>query len=359
MSKINIYLVKLTVKYLVINLLIVSVFILFLNLIEISRIVEKGDKTIEKYFILSSLKFPSILNEILPFVTIISIAFLFRSLINNNELISLRNIGYSIFDIFTPIGTTVFIIGLLFLALINPLSSKFENRYQEILNKKDKSLYSIKISNNEMWIKNKIDKDYYSFISISNIDLQDMIAENIKILTIKENKYILVQSKKGLFKGNNFALEDVHYYSVSDEELTKLDTLNLKINFSKKNILNSIINYKHVPFYDFFSHSKTLKKFNLYSKEIGLFYLSEILKPFFILMLSFVVISFSGKFKRNENFFKVLFIAILVGFLIFFLKEIVTKITISLSLNFYMSYSLIFILPLLIGLYQFTKIEND
>ena len=33
----------------------------------------------------SFLKYPSILNEILPFVTIISIAFLMRNLINNNE----------------------------------------------------------------------------------------------------------------------------------------------------------------------------------------------------------------------------------------------------------------------------------
>ena len=154
-------------------------------------------------------------------------------------------------------------------------------------------------------------------------------------------------------------MKDVYYYSVSDEKLTRLDNLDLKINFSKKNLLNSIVNYKFVPFYDYISHSNTLKKFNLYSKEIGLFYLSEILKPFFILMLSFIVVGFSGKFKRNENFFKVLFLAILVGFLIFFLKEVVTKLTISLSLNYYISYLIIFILPFSIGLYQITKIEHD
>ena len=76
-------------------------------------------------------------------------------------------------------------------------------------------------------------------------------------------------------------------------------------------------------------------------------------------MLSFVVIGFSGKFKRNENFFKVLFISILIGFLIFFLKELITKMTISLSINFYISYLVIFFLPLSIGLYQVIKIEND
>ena len=102
MSKINLYLVKLTIKYIFINLTIISIFILFLNLIELSRILENNDKTLINFSILSGLKIPSILNEILPFVIIISIAFLFRNLINNNELISLRNIGYSIFDVFLP-----------------------------------------------------------------------------------------------------------------------------------------------------------------------------------------------------------------------------------------------------------------
>ena len=56
------------------------------------------------------------MNEIIPFVIIISMSFLFRSLINNNELISMRNIGYSIFDIFLPVSISVFTIGIFFLS---------------------------------------------------------------------------------------------------------------------------------------------------------------------------------------------------------------------------------------------------
>ena len=41
---------------------------------------------------------------------------------------------------------------------------------------------SIKFSNNEMWIKNYIDEENSSFISIQNIDLKNMNAKNIKIL---------------------------------------------------------------------------------------------------------------------------------------------------------------------------------
>ncbi len=359
MSRINLYLFFLTNKYLVVNFIIISLFILFINLLELSRILPEEGKSLFNYLYLSFLKYPSILNEIIPFVTIISISFLIRNLINNNELISMRNLGYSIFDIFLPIGISVFIMGLIFLILINPLSAMMASKYDHKIDKRDVNLHSIKISNNEMWIKNEIDNQNSSFINIKNIDLQDMIAKDIKILLINDqiNKFIL--AKSGEFKKNIFFLQNVQYYNFLDENFDNLENLEFKINFNKENILNSISKYKLIPFYKYINHSKTLTKFNLYSKEIGLYYLSEILKPIFIVVLAFVIIGFTSKFQRNENFFKVLFIAISIGFLIFLLKEIISKLTINLSMNIYLSCLIIFLIPIFIGLYQVIKIENE
>ena len=359
MNKINIYLFKMTNKYLFINFIIISFFIIFINLLELSRLISENDKSLFNFLYLSILKYPSILNEIIPFVTIISVSFLVRNLINNNELISMRNLGYSIFDIFLPIAIAIFIMGLLFLFLLNPLSVFMESKYDKKLNNKEDSLYSIKISNDEMWIKNEIDELNTSFINIKKINLKDMIANNIKILLINENSNRFILADKGEFNKNIFSLNDVKFYNFENEEYSSLKSYKLNINFNKENIINSISKYKLVPFYKYFNHSKTLNKFNLYSPEIGLYYLSEILKPIFIVVLSFVIIGFTSKFQRNENFFKVLFIAISIGFLIFLLKEIISKLTISLSINFLISYLVIFLIPLFIGLYQVIKIENE
>ena len=77
------------------------------------------------------------------------------------------------------------------------------------------------------------------------------------------------------------------------------------------------------------AHVKTLKKFNLYYSTVSLYYLSEILKPFFMILLAFVVMGFSAKYKRNENFFKILFYAILFGFSFYVYKELVNKFTVT------------------------------
>ncbi len=359
MNKINIYLFNLTIKYLIINFIIVSIFIIFVNLLEISRVISEDNNNLINYFYLSFLKYPNILNEILPFVTILSVAFLIRNLINNNELVSMRNLGYSIFDIFAPISFAVFCMGLLFLILLNPLAVFMESKYNFEVGRKDQGLYSIKVSDNEMWIKNEIDDLNSSFINIKNIDLKDMSAKNIKILLIKDNSNKFLLAEKGKFKNNLFLLENVKYYNLNNEDYKILEEFNLTINFNKDNIVNAISRYKLVPFYEYFEHSRTLSKFNLYSPEIGLYYLSEILKPVFIVVLAFVIVGFTSQFQRNENFFKILFIAISLGFFIFLLKEIISKLTINLSINFYLSYLIIILVPFFIGLYQIIKIEND
>lgn len=359
MKKINVYLFYLTNKYLIVNFLIFSIFIIFINLLELSRVISENEKSIFNFIYLSFLKYPSIINEIIPFVTILGVAFLIRNLIKNNEFVSMRNLGFSILDIFKPILLAVFIMGLFFLLIINPLAVFMETKYDNELDKKDNSLYSIKITNNEMWIKNKIDQQNSSFINIKNINLRNMYASNIKILQTKKDTNKFIMAEKGEFNKNIFSLENVIYYNFKKEEYRNLPNYNLIINFNKDNIINSISKYKLVPFYNYISHSKTLSKFNLYSPEIGLYYISEILKPFFTVVLAFVILGFSSKFQRNENFFKVLFVSISIGLLIFLLKEIVTKLTVSLTLNFLLSYSIIFLIPLLIGLYQIIKIENE
>ncbi len=359
MNKINLYIFKITNKYLLINLLIILGLVSFINLIDISRNLSNENQKIINYFLLSLFKIPSVINDILPFVIIISISFLFRYLINNNELTSMRNIGYSIFDIFLPVGIYIFLFGLLNLFLLNPVSANFEKKYQEILNKKNIDLYSIKISSDIMRIKNIQDELGLNYIEFNKIDVNNMIANDITILKLDGSQYQLIKAKDGKIYNKKLFLNNVKIFDINKNDYKEKSKIILNLNFSKDNIINSIINFKNVPFYNYFSHAKTLQKFNLYSEEISLYYFSQILNPLFLVMLGFIVLGFSAKFKRNENFFKILFIAILIGFMIFFLREIIYKITLSYKINFLLSYFIIFMIPFLIGLYKVLQIEND
>ena len=359
MKKINFYLFTLASKYILINLVIIAILILFLNLLEISRILEKENITLGFFLLLSLLKLPTIISEIIPFVVILSIAFLFKNLITNNELISIRNMGFSILDIFKPIAIAIFLFGLFILLFINPLAANFENNFNNLTSKKYPNMYSIKFINEGMWIKNISEDNNKNYINISKINLDNMNAEEIKILNINNKFNKIIIAEKGQIIDKIFKLQNVSILNINNDKFEKVEFYNLILNFDKSNIIDSILNFKFIPFYKYKKHVNNLKKFNLHSSEVSLYYISEILKPIFLVIIGFAVMGFSGKFKRNENFFKVLFISILIGFLIFLLKEIVTTLTTTMEISFIFSYFIIFMFPLTIGLYQMIRIETD
>ena len=359
MKKINFYLFTLASKYILINLIIITIFVLFLNLLEISRILEKENTTLGFFLLLSLLKLPTIISEIIPFVVILSIAFLFKNLITNNELISIRNMGFSILDIFKPIAIAIFLFGLFILLFINPLAANFENNFNNLTSKKYPNMYSIKFINEGMWIKNISEDNNINYINISKINLDNMNAEEIKILNINNKFNKIIIAEKGQIIDKIFKLQNVSILNINNDKFEKVEFYNLILNFDKSNIIDSILNFKFIPFYKYKKHVNNLKKFNLHSSEVSLYYLSEILKPIFLVIIGFTVMGFSGKFKRNESFFKVLFISILIGFLIFLLKEIVTTLTTTMKISFIFSYFIIFMFPLMIGLYQMIRIESD
>ena len=359
MKKINFYLFTLASKYILINLIIITIFVLFLNLLEISRILEKENTTLGFFLLLSLLKLPTIISEIIPFVVILSIAFLFKNLITNNELISIRNMGFSILDIFKPIAIAIFLFGLFILLFINPLAANFENNFNNLTSKKYPNMYSIKFINEGMWIKNISEDNNINYINISKINLDNMNGEEIKILNINNKFNKIIIAEKGEIIDKIFKLQNVSILNINNDKFEKVEFYNLILNFDKSNIIDSILNFKFIPFYKYKKHVNNLKKFNLHSSEVSLYYLSEILKPIFLVIIGFTVMGFSGKFKRNESFFKVLFISILIGFLIFLLKEIVTTLTTTMKISFIFSYFIIFMFPLMIGLYQMIRIESD
>ena len=359
MKKINFYIFILSCKYILINLFFLTLIVLFLNLIEITRLLDASNSNIISFFKLSFLKIPSVISETIPFVIVISVAFLFKNLISNNELISIRNMGYSIIDIYKPIALSIFIFGLFILMIINPMSAKFEREFDNLTSKDFSNMYSIKFINNGMWIKNITENKDKNYINIQEINLETMEAKTIKILNINPKNNRIIIAKQGKIMDRLFNLEDVTILNINKNIFQETKIYNLNLNFDKINIIDSMSDFKFIPFYKYREHIKNLKKFNLHSSEVSLYYLSEILKPFFLIIIGFAVMGFSGKFKRNENFFKVLFIAILIGFLVYLFKEFIIKISNEMNLSYIFSYFIIFSFPLFIGLYQTIKIETD
>ena len=88
--KLTIYLLTMKIKFILLTLLLLGLFVQIINLLEVSRVIESQKANMITIIYLSFLKLPTTIQEIMPFVIIISTAFFYRNLISNNEFISMR-----------------------------------------------------------------------------------------------------------------------------------------------------------------------------------------------------------------------------------------------------------------------------
>ena len=65
MNKINLYIFKITNKYLLINLILILSLVTFINLIEIARNLTDNNQNLLNYLFLTLLKIPSIIEEVI------------------------------------------------------------------------------------------------------------------------------------------------------------------------------------------------------------------------------------------------------------------------------------------------------
>ena len=324
-SKIFFYLFRTKLIYILISLIILTITVQIVDFIELTQShINDENISFKEIIKMSFLKMPYLINETFPFVIIISTAFYFKNLIDNNELVSIRNVGLSILDIFYPVALAVLVMGIFSLTVINPISSISMNYLQNISNKNDSSSV-INLSNDNIWIKNKLE-DRILYINAKKMNIKKMQLTDVMIIdNYSENKKIYF-AKNSIIKQKFMTLNDVHETNINSNKNTKYDYKNIEINFVQQDILNALKYYKYTPFFKYYNYAMSMKKLNYLSSEIILYFLSEIFKPLLLISISFVVTGYVAKFKRNENFFKTIFIAITIGFIIFLIDKMIYSI---------------------------------
>ena len=358
-TKIFFYLYKTKLFYIFISLLTLVITVQIVDLIELTRInINKENFSIERVLKMSFLRMPFLVNEILPFVIITSTSFFFKYLVDNNELISLRNIGMSIINIFYPVALAVFTVGFLALLILNPISSISMGHYQNINNENKQSNSVIELSGDNIWIKNKL-KNKTLYLNAKNIDIKEMSLTQIMIIEQEKNESLVSFAKEGRIADNFLKLNDVEEIDIKKNKSIKYDNKTIKINFIDEDIVNSVQYYKHTPFYNYLNYSQSMKKLNYLTPEIILYFLSEIFKPLLLISVCFVVSGYVAKFKRNESFFKTIFIAIIIGFIMFLLDKLIYSINVNNLISYIIIIASIPIISIILGTIMFIRVEKN
>ncbi len=136
------------------------------------------------------LKLPEVGQMLLPFAVLFGAMFAFWKLNRRSELIVMRSAGYSIWQLLAPVFGTAVLTGMLYLAILNPLSAAMIGRFEVLedryLSRRSSSVTLLKAG---LWLRQD-QPDGRVIVHAGKVDLPGWVLHDVMVLYFnKDNSF--------------------------------------------------------------------------------------------------------------------------------------------------------------------------
>jgi len=316
---------KVYTKYIILNFLksFFYVFVIMLSLVFIlnllNEIVFFESLESKNYLIiyLTFLNSPSLIFEMFPFIFLISTQLFFVNLFKDNQIEIFKYSGLKNSKIITIISFFSFFLGLFAIIFFYNISANLKNFYLELKsNYTTDNKYLAVITNNGLWIKDKIDD---KILIVNSLKIENNFLINSFITEFDQNYDIIrnIKSEKIDILNNEWLIYD----AISFIGNTKIndDLIKLNSNFNYENIKKLFSNLSSLTIFELFNLKKNYSLLGYSVNEIDLYIYKLFSYPIYYLLMVILssFIMFNSK-KLGSNTFKIslgLFLSVIIYYI--------------------------------------------
>ena len=284
-----------------------NIFLIMLGLVLILNLLSEldffRDINVNTFFplYLSLLNSLSLIFEMFPFIFLLSTQFFFINFFKNNELHIFKYSGLKNLAIIKILSYLTFFIGLIIIIFFYNMSSSFKNFYLELKsNYTSDDKYLAVITNNGLWIKDKIDNKTL-IINSSKIE-QDFLIETY-ISEFDENFQIIrnIKSDKINIKDNEWVIYDAEVFI--ENIISKKKILKINSNFNYQRIQSLFSNLSSLSILELFELKKNylLLGYSTVEVDVQIQKLASYPFYFFLMTIFSSIIMFNSKHLRSTS----------------------------------------------------------
>ena len=297
------YLTKNYLKTILVASFIFAALSVILNLFEEQNFFKDHDHSnILLPLMMSLLKTPEILYSLFPFVILVSAIFVFLQLNRTNEIIPIKTAGKSNLSIISLFSIITFIIGILLVVGVTPITSILTEKYLEVKSGYTKNNdYLAAITANGIWIKEKKEKSS-SLIRAKQLKNNNLINVSLYQFDEKNNLIARIEAANANIKTKKWRLNNVIIYRTDDKNsVEKIDRAIYQSAYDVQSIKNIYANINTVSFWKIKDVIELYKKRGYSTAEYEGLFQKSLAFPFFLLSMVFLaaVGIFSTGYKGN------------------------------------------------------------
>ena len=324
LSKLNIYLFKNFIYSFLIVFILFILLVFFSDLIEQFRKATNKNVPIDIIFQLTFFNAPSLIFSTLPIVIFFSTLLCYLKLIRSSEYIIMGSSGISYLQLAKAPILIFFIIGLLFVILINPISAVFQQAFNELDYKYIKRVDRLtSISKNGIWLMQENENGVTNIIYAKNIE--DNGATLIDFMLLE---YGIDDELTGRIDGKVAKLGDEKWLmnnlllTKKNEDPLFYDYLEYNAYISKDDIKNSLSAPEMMSFLQLGSFIYILEKLGYSANDYKIYFYNILLMPVVIIGFVLLANSIVIDIKQNDRFTKVIITSFLLVFVYYFFTNL-------------------------------------
>ena len=339
------YTVKQFLLIFVATLFVLTMVVGLFDLIELLRQVSKGETAgFVDAVMMAALKSPQMMHIILPFVVLLS-GLIFCLLFNrSSELIIMRAVGLSIWNILLPLAVVVVVIGTLDTLVFSPVTAWTARRYER-MEERLGFTHSTPLVWSEygFWLREQTSDGGVQVLRASQIiqgKKKKVTLKNVSVFELDAQGAFVRQTEgdEASLSDGILRVKDVFVLNPIEEKSETLALQEFNTELSLDRILEKFDDPQTMSFWRFPRFITFLKESGFSIAQHAMYFHELIAFPVFLLsmLLIAVAITVSSGNRQGKTFMKVL-LAIGSGFVLYFVSRITNVLGLSGSLPYFLA----------------------
>ena len=297
----------------------------------LSELIEYGKLTsnIENNFLfnlkMTLLKMPLRIQDLLPYAIFFGSIISLLRLSKNSELIIARSAGLNIWLCSLPHVFIAFLIGVISVSVLSPITSVTQKKLIQIENKHlNKKNNSLQISNGGFWLYQKENEKNTAIIHAESIDPNNIELKNVIIF-----RYNDMHEFHERIDGESAELE-IGYWKIKNGKKTDKDLnttefieFHMPTNFTSSQIKESFAPPETISFWALPNFIKIIETSGFSSRKHKIYWHSILATPFLLIGMTLMGVIFAVKPLGRHGIGKRLFIATIIAFIVFFVNDVI------------------------------------
>jgi lipopolysaccharide export system permease protein len=326
------YLIRIYVGWILVVVATVALLFFAVDTLELFRRAYNKPVSFVALMSMSLLRLPSSLQELLPFVLLISGLLTFRKLSIHHEMVIIRGAGGSVLQCLSPLIVVTLILGVIMVTVVNPLVANGLYRATQLENQLLRGVtHPIALSTQGIWFRDLDEASGETRIFHAlRVNYRTMEFYDVTVMMLgKDNHFIeRIDAETACLKGGKWHI--FHgYHSKRDALMVPFSERQLATHMEFVRLQESFTPPKGLSFWQLPAFISMLQQSGFAAQKYRLYFYSLFGYPLLLMEMVMIAIGFANHFPRQGKGALIVLGMILAGFLFHYMIQVIQALAAS------------------------------